>query len=116
MLQWLCFEQYSHEPNIATRRFMLKHPGSYATPAEVLAQKLTGGYRALDIMEHHLAKAPFFVADAYTIADIALFAYTHVAEEGGFDLKAYPAIRAWCERVRSQPGFRALYSDWPADH
>ena len=111
-LQWLFFEQYSHEPNIATRRFMLKHLDPDSLAAEVLAQKLKLGYQALDIMEQHLKSRDFFVGDGYSIADIGLFAYTHVADEGGFDLSAYPRIHAWCERVKAQPGFKALDDDW----
>jgi len=103
VLQWMCFEQYSHEPNIATVRFWL-HTGLTDERRAVLEQKRTLGYAALGVMEQHLARHAFFVGEQYSIADIALYAYTHVADEGGFDLAAYPAIRAWLERVREQPG------------
>ncbi len=112
VLQWLFFEQYSHEPNIATRRFMLKHVAGAARSPDALQRKLNAGYQALDIMEEHLGQRDFFVGGSYSIADIGLFAYTHVADEGGFKLSGYPNILAWCERIRSQAGFRELYSDW----
>lgn len=104
VLQWMFFEQYSHEPNIATSRFWisyLKKADEYRT---ALQQKQKLGYAALDVMEKHLSENPFFVMNVYTIADIALFAYTHVADEGGFDLSTYPAIQAWIRRVEAQPG------------
>lgn len=104
VLQWMFFEQYSHEPNIATSRFWisyLKKADEYRT---ALQQKQKLGYAALDVMEKHLSENPFFVMNIYTIADIALFAYTHVADEGGFDLSTYPAIQAWIRRVEAQPG------------
>jgi len=103
VLQWQFFEQYDHEPNIAVARFWLHYRDAPVDPA-ALAVKQTGGYRALDAMERHLASHPFFVENRYTIADISLYAYTHVAEEGDFDLARYPAIRAWIARVASQPG------------
>jgi glutathione S-transferase len=101
-LQWMFFEQYSHEPNIAVARFWA-HAGNAPADAEREA-KLRGGAAALDAMESHLATRQFFVDERYTIADIALYAYTHVAPEGGFALEPYPAIRAWIERVAAQPG------------
>jgi len=105
VMQWLFFEQYSHEPNIATVRFWLTH-GVEMTPwrQEALVQKRAAGYAALAVMEGHLANRRYFVDDAYTIADIALYAYTHVAHEGGFDLAAYPAVRGWLDRVAATPG------------
>jgi glutathione S-transferase len=103
-MQWMCFEQYSHEPNIATVRFWLTHAGLTDERRAVLEQKRTLGYAALGVMEQHLTRRAFFVGERYSIADIALYAYTHVAEEGGFDLGPYPAVRAWLERVRVQPG------------
>ena len=104
VLQWLFFEQYNHEPNIATARFWLRH--GHLTPARepLFAQKRLAGYAALAVMEKHLAAQDFFVAGRYSIADIALFAYTHVAEQGGFDLQRFPSIIAWLDRVRAQPG------------
>jgi glutathione S-transferase len=102
VLRWMFFEQYSHEPYIAVVRFWVHTGEADAKPDEVAARRKRG-YDALDVMEDHLQKREFFVTDAYTIADIALYAYTHVAHEGGFDLAGYPAVRAWLERVRSQP-------------
>jgi len=104
VLEWLFFEQYSHEPNIATSRFWIKFVGLNDERRAALEQKQRLGYAALAVMEQHLAARAFFVADTYTIADIALYAYTHVAHEGGFDLGLYPAVRQWLERIRSQPG------------
>jgi glutathione S-transferase len=102
VLQWMFFEQYSHEPNIATVRFWL-HTELTDERKLLLPGKRAQGYAALDVMERHLAREPFFVGGRYSIADIALYAYTHVAEEGAFDLGKYGAIRAWFDRVRAQP-------------
>jgi len=103
VLQWMFFEQYSHEPNIAVVRFWVAYSG--APPAEdKLESRRRAGYAALDAMERHLSDHAFHVGDRFTIADIALYAYTHVAGEGGFDLAGYPAIRAWLDRVAAQPG------------
>jgi glutathione S-transferase len=104
--QWLCFEQYSHEPNVATVRYWLSIRGTALTPAEreLVAQKQELGRRALGVMDAHLATRPFLVGDRYSIADIGLYAYTHVANEGGFDLEPLPALRTWLGRVRGQPG------------
>jgi glutathione S-transferase len=104
VLEWLFFEQYSHEPNIATPRFWRMHFPITEDRRPVLEQKMRLGYEALAVMEGHLSRRAFFVADEYTIADIALYAYTHVAHEGGFDLGPFDAVRKWLERVRSQPG------------
>jgi glutathione S-transferase len=103
VLQWQFFEQYSHEPYIAVVRFLVAFSGSPPPDAE-LEDKRAGGYRALDAMEGHLAERTFLVGERYTIADISLYAYTHVADEGGFDMAGYPAIGAWLERVAGQPG------------
>jgi glutathione S-transferase len=103
VLQWMFFEQYSHEPNIATSRFWLQHFDLTEERRKALDQKREPGYAALTVMERHLAQHPFFVGERYSIADIALYAYTHVADEGGFDLSRFPAIRGWLERVRAQP-------------
>lgn len=103
-LQWMFFEQYSHEPTIAVVRHWVAHLGKTAETEPLLPVKIAGGYRALDVMEDHLGRRDYFVADRYTIADIALYAYTHVAHEGGFDLARYPAIQAWLARVAAQPG------------
>jgi glutathione S-transferase len=102
VLQWLFFEQYSHEPFIAVARFWA-HFGVEPSEADRKV-KHEGGLRALTAMESHLAGRRFLVAERYTIADIALYAYTHVADEGGFDLEPYPAVRAWIGNVAAQPG------------
>ena len=102
VLQWMCFEQYSHEPNIAVLRFQA-HTGTLDPNDPVTLEKHQKGLDALGVMESRLAGRSFFVADAYSIADIALYAYTHVANEGGFDLAPYPAVRGWLERMREQP-------------
>ena len=104
-LQWLFFEQYSHERYIAVARFICKYlPPDHARRAE-LPGLLERGYQALNIMEQHLVKRDYFVAERYSIADIALFAYTHQADIGGFDLGRYPAVQRWIRRVESQPKF-----------
>lgn len=104
VFQWMFFEQYSHEPYIATSRFFLQHRSDTPERAQALAIRREGGWAALRVMEGHLAKNDFFVGD-YTIADIALFAYTHVSHEGGFPLDDFPKLRAWIERVKAHPGF-----------
>ena len=108
-LQWMFFEQYSHEPNIAVARFW-KHYLPKLSPLQEmdLPNRMKGGYAALDVMEKHLAKNSFFVDGRYGLADIALYAYTHVADEGGFDLARFPAITAWLERVQAQPGYARM--------
>jgi glutathione S-transferase len=102
VLQWLFFEQYSHEPNIAVARFW--RIAGIEPPAADLEAKQRGGEAALAAMERHLTHHEFLVAERYTIADIALYAYTHVAPEAGFELEPYPAIREWLTRVLAQPG------------
>jgi glutathione S-transferase len=102
ILQWLFFEQYSHEPYIAVLRFWLAVAKAPPT-AEELDAKRKGGEAALDALEEQLELAPYLVGEAYTIADIALYAYTHVADEAGFDLTNRSATRAWLERVMAQP-------------
>jgi glutathione S-transferase len=107
-LQWMFFEQYSHEPYVAVARFIDEFlPPDHARRAE-LPELRRRGYLAFDCMEHELAARPFFVGDRYSIADIALHAYTDVAEEGGFDLARYPAVNAWRARVRAQPRYVAM--------
>jgi len=103
-LQWMFFEQYSHEPYIAVARFWIHELHKRLEWAERLKEKWQKGYQALDIMERRLKDRAFLAGNAYSIADIALYAYTHVAEEGDFDLSRYPAIRAWLDRVADQPG------------
>jgi len=103
VLRWMFFEQYSHEPYIAVARAWLHVlPGRKVDP-ERLREKMEGGYQALDVMERHLATHRFFVGERYTIADIALYAYTHVAHEGDFHLGRYPNVRGWLASVASQP-------------
>jgi glutathione S-transferase len=105
VLQWMFFEQYEHEPAIAVLRFLLAYSGRPREQfAEVIPSKQRQGYRALDAMEGHLETRDWFVGDAMTLADIALYAYTHAAGEGEFDLERYPAIRAWLDRVAAEPG------------
>jgi glutathione S-transferase len=102
-LQWMFFEQYSHEPNIAVVRYWVSIAADRPRESVIEARR-TAGYEALDAMERELATRQFLVGDRYTIADIALYAYTHVAGEGGFDLSGYPTIGRWLERVAAQPG------------
>jgi glutathione S-transferase len=104
MLQWMFFEQYDLEPTIAVARFWLSVSGTPERWADQLPAKQEAGYRTLDAIERHLADRAFLVGERYTLADIALYGYTHVADEGGFDMSRYTAIAAWLERVRSQPG------------
>ena len=108
VLQWQFFEQYSHEPFIAVARFINKYLGLPADKADEYAAKQTGGHKALQVMEQKLAQTPFLVGEKVTTADITLYAYTHVADEGGFELEAYPAIRAWLDRVAALPNFRPM--------
>ena len=111
VMQWMFFEQYSHEPNLATARFWLAIDKEWdATPfnREVLARKQERGHEALALMDEHLRSKDFLVGTTYSVADICLYAYTHVAAEGGFDLERYPAVCAWLERVRSQPGYISI--------
>ena len=103
VLQWQFFEQYDHEPNIAVARNWLHTKGAEIDRA-ALAVRQAGGYRALDAMDKHLAGREFFVGSSYSIADISLYAYTHVAAEGEFDLSRYPHILGWLRRVAAQPG------------
>jgi glutathione S-transferase len=106
-LQWMFFEQYSHEPNIAVARAWLHVFDTEMTEERraALEAKQKLGYDALGVMEKHLERNDYLVGGRYSIADIALYAYTHVADEGGFDLDGYPAVLAWLERVSSQPNY-----------
>lgn len=102
-LQWMFFEQYNHEPTIAVSRYIMLHlPEGHARYAELPKLK-EKGQDALGVMETHLEARDWFAGGTYSIADIALYAYTHVAHEGGFDLAPYPAVNAWLERVAAQP-------------
>lgn len=108
MLRWMFFEQYHHEPNIATVRFWLTMVGTDALSELQVSQipaKRLAGEAALQIMDDHLSLADWFVGNAVSLADIVLFAYTHLAEEGGFDLSLYPAVQAWIARVSGLPKF-----------
>ena len=104
VLQWMFFEQYDVEPNLAVARFWISILGKRDEYAGALEDKWKAGYRALDGMERHLDGRLFLAGDRFSIADIALYAYVHVADEGGFDLGPYPSVRAWLARVAGQPG------------
>ena len=105
VVRWMFFEQYSHEPNVATLRFWITHHVEVTEERRLsLETKRKLGYEALGVMEGYLESNDFFVANRYSIADIALYAYTHVADEGGFELESFPAVHTWLERVASQPG------------
>ncbi|BAZ42868.1 glutathione S-transferase domain-containing protein [Calothrix sp. NIES-4101] len=108
VLQWLFFEQYSHEPFIATPRYWMTILNQAEANKAEIEKRHQSGYTALHVMEHHLTTNSFFVGGRYSIADISLFAYTHVAPEAGYDLTQFPAIEAWIERVKSQPGYIAI--------
>jgi glutathione S-transferase len=104
VLQWMFFEQYDHEPAIAVVRFWVTYSGRPEAFADRLEERMAAGNRALAAMEGHLAGRDFLVGEAVTLADIALYAYTHVAPEGGFDLGPYPAVQAWLDRVAAISG------------
>ncbi len=104
VLQWMFFEQYDHEPAIAVARFWLALSGDPDAYADRVPERQAAGYRALDAMERQLDGRRWLVGDAMSLADIALYAYTHVAGEGGFDLGRYPAIGAWLARIAAEPG------------
>jgi glutathione S-transferase len=109
-LQWMFFEQYSHEPCVAVARFVCKWlPADHPRRAE-LPQLLERGARALGVMEDHLSRESFFSGGAFGVADIALFAYTHCAADGGFDLSRWPNVTDWLARVRAQPGFSPMHA------
>ncbi|MGB0681116.1 MAG: glutathione S-transferase family protein [Magnetovibrionaceae bacterium] len=103
-LQWMFFEQYSHEPNIAVARFWRHYVDPIKVDPDQLAAKIKGGEAALQVMDDHLADRAWFVGERFSIADVALYAYTHVAEEGGFELRKYPNVRLWLDRVAERPG------------
>lgn len=108
VLQWMFWEQYSHEPNVATVRHWVKHVGVPEEKRALFEQKRALGVRALSVMEKHLEGGTYFVGERFTVADIALYAYTHVAPEGGFDLADHPRVRAWLDRVRDRPRFTPI--------
>ena len=105
VLRWMFFEQYSHEPYVAVARAWVHVFGITPERAARLQEKMDGGYAALGVMEGHLATRSWFVGERYTIADIALYAYTHVAHEGNFDLSRFPNVQRWLERVAAQPRY-----------
>lgn len=114
MLQWMFFEQYSHEPYIAVARFVVKYmtPDQRAKRNADIPTLLERGNAALGVMETHLKARAWFAGDAYSIADIALYGYTHAATDGGFDLSKYPAIMKWLARVKAQPRHIPLDYNW----
>jgi glutathione S-transferase len=109
-LQWLFFEQYSHEPYIAVARFINRYLPADHARREELPQLIERGTQTLAVMERHLSEHRWFSGQRYGVADVALFAYTHCAGEGGFDLARWPGIGAWLARVQAQPGFTAMYA------
>ncbi|HZP11905.1 MAG TPA: glutathione S-transferase family protein [Nevskiaceae bacterium] len=108
VFEWLFFEQYSHEPYIATVRWWVHYLHKQDEWRDKIAEAMKKGYAALDVMEAQLQRTSFIAGNAYTIADIALYAYTHAAPQGGYDLKRYPAIGAWLDRVSAQPRFEPM--------
>jgi glutathione S-transferase len=114
VLQWMFFEQYSHEPYIAVVRNWVMHYELDEKKREQIAEKRVRGDAALRVMEQHLAERRFFVGERYSIADIALYAYTHVAHQGGFDLTALPALHRWLDEVRAQPRYIPITEATPA--
>ena len=105
VLRWMSFEQSVHQPNLAIARFIVQFMEMNDELQKMLRQKQKAGYVALGLMEGHLEDHDFLVEDRYTVADISLYAYTHVAHEGGFDLRPFPAVRAWLERVAARPAY-----------
>ena len=109
MLQWQFFEQYSHEPYVAVARFIQLYQGLPEARRAEYEECHVRGHKAFRVMEQQLQRTPYLVGEQYTLADIALYAYTHVANEGGFDLSAYPAINAWLDRVASHPRHVSMF-------
>ncbi|MGB0937130.1 MAG: glutathione S-transferase family protein [Colwellia sp.] len=105
VLQWQFFEQYSHEPYIAVARFIAKYLGLPEDRVSEYQAKQEGGHKALKVMEEQLKVTPYLVGSELTIADISLYGYTHVADEGGFDLSAYPSIKQWISRIKNTPNY-----------
>ena len=108
LLQWQFFEQYSHEPYIAVARYIAKYLGLPDDRRADYEAKQPVGHKALQVMEKQLTHTEFLIGDVCTVADISLFAYTHVADEGGFDLASYPAILTWLGRIKAMPGYQAM--------
>ena len=107
--QWQFFEQYSHEPYIAVARFIHKYLGLPEERRAEYEAKQTGGHKALAVMEQQLRDTPFLTGEHLTTADVSLYGYTHVADEGGFDLQGYPAISQWLARIQSAPGYLGMH-------
>ena len=108
VLEWQCFEQYSHEPSVAVARFIKVYQGLPENRRAEYDAKLKAGYAALDLMEQHLGNHDYLVGNRCSIADISLYAYTHVAHEGGFDLSDYPAIQAWISRIQGLDRYQSM--------
>lgn len=108
LLQWQFFEQYSHEPFIATARYINKYLGLPEDKKAEYESKQEGGHKALAVLEQQLGQTPFLVGSQLTVADIALYGYTHVAHEGGFDLAGYPAVNSWLTRIAGLPGYLGM--------
>ncbi|PHS14051.1 MAG: glutathione S-transferase [Kangiella sp.] len=108
ILQWQFFEQYSHEPYIAVARFIAKYLGMPDDKQAEFKSKQSGGHKALSVMEDQLSKTQYLVGDSITVADISLYGYTHVADEGGFELSGYPAIKAWLKRIQKYPKYISM--------
>jgi glutathione S-transferase len=104
VLQWMFYEQYELEPSLAVVRFLVAYSGRPDDHRELIDQRTKSGHKVLDTLESHIGSRDWFVGDAMTLADVALYAYTHVAPEGGFDLEPYPGIRRWLDRVAAEPG------------
>jgi glutathione S-transferase len=104
VLQWMFFEQYDLEPNIAVARFWLRYSGDPGRHADALPARQEGGYRTLAALERHLSQREYLVGERLSLADIAVYGYTHVADEGGFELQRFPAVGAWIARVAAEPG------------
>lgn len=105
ILQWQFFEQYSHEPYIAVARFIAKYLGMPDDRKAEFESKQSGGHKALSVMENQLSNSKYLLGDCITVADISLYGYTHVADEGGFDISDYPGIQAWLKRIRNEPKY-----------
>ena len=108
VLQWMLFEQYSHEPYVAVARYIMRHLADNHPRRAELPERRKQGLAAFSVMETHLQSRRFFVDETYSVADIALYAYSHVADQGGFDLAKFPAVQHWLERVASQPNYIAI--------
>jgi len=108
ILQWQFFEQYSHEPYIAVARFIVKYLGMPDDKKAEFESKQAGGHKALSVMENQLSKTQYLVGDSLTVADLSLYGYTHVADEGGFELSGYPAIQAWLKRIQNHSKYISM--------